>query len=252
MPDFEAPPVVEIIAAVQGAPLVDSGFDELVRMASQDVGWKLSAEPALPPIVERPTPTLHAMPQFEIGAPPMRLIAEAPDGGWAAQYQRDRLVVHERKQQVRPSFSRVAPALQERVGRMPATPWIPELVELVYDNWIEFGTADWQSWSEVGAVLRPFGDVGRLGDGLEQASISATLPLSNASGAFAGRLHFAAGPAQAPRADAPSGLTVRIISRRYVADSTPELVLADCHADIVYAFARVTSDKMQKHWGRLR
>ena len=98
LPDFHDPPVVEIVAAAQFAPLPRFGMPEIVAVARAfDDRQIIDAPPALDPIVEPPPGTIGPQGfRLSLGSPPQQLVPESDVGRWVAQMQHDRLAVHER------------------------------------------------------------------------------------------------------------------------------------------------------------
>jgi hypothetical protein len=260
LPDYERPPVVEIAAAVQFAPLAHFGMREALAVARSFEGWELlDVAPALDPILEAPLGQLVAPSvRIAIGIPPPRVLLGTEAGRWLTQLQQDRLVAHERKAGVRPSFVNVAPRVRE-VARHAGNgldvpllrePHAPELVELIYENLIPRGEG-WSDPGEMHRVLRVFGEEAGAPPfaSFEQAQISFSYELLE-GGEFNGRLHVLAQPQLGP--DGGGALHLRLISRRTVGDQEFDRVLEQCHADIVHAFTAVTTERMHEIWGRIR
>lgn len=115
LPVYANPPVVEIVAAAQFAPLPQFALEQIVTLAREFEDWGVvDAPPAIPPMFEPPpgqvTPTAL---NFNLGAPPLRLVLSADAGRWTAQLQQDRLAVHEHRTTDRPSFAHVETKLLE-------------------------------------------------------------------------------------------------------------------------------------------
>ncbi len=258
LPDFERPPVVEIIAAVQFAPLPVFEIAQVIAIGREFEDWEVVDTPqAIPPMTEAATP--HAVAQQAIigfGAPPVRVILSTPDGHWVAQVQQDRIAVHERKVPARPSFKNVEAMLTEfsaRVGsavgtRLACAAHPADLVEVIYENQITTAEGRWASLGELHQVLRVFS--AQAGeppyDHLEQATVAFSYSLTEGD-EFCGRLRVIA----EPRLDATGpALGLRLTSRRFVRDADVTMILRLCHADIVRGFAAITTETMHEHWGR--
>lgn len=262
LPGYERPPVTEIIVAVQFLPVAKFGMPEALAVARALPDWRIAdVPPALSPIVE-PEPGRPQQPSFNfsLGTPPVRVLLESPDGRWLAQVQQDRVAVHERKGEsgVRPSFANVRPELERfvcavsvGVGRPILTgDHRPELVEVIYENPIPPGEG-WEGFGRLDQVLRvlakpqlpaPFAEI-------EQGAVGLTFVLRRQD-AFAGRLHVSVNPA-IDASGAPM-LHLRLMSRRYVGDHDLDVVLEECHRDIVEGFTAMTTDAMHRYWGRQR
>jgi len=261
LPAYDNPPVVEIVAAAQFAPLPVFGLAEIVTLGRTFEGWRVvDAPPAIPPMVEltpgQPSPTAMG---FSFGQPPLRLVLTAGEGAWTAQLQQDRVAVHEHKITARPSFARVEPRLREvarlaseALGREVLGAEHPaEYVELVYDNRIPAADGGWSTFRDLHRVLQvvaptpadpPY-------DQVEQLTVAFSEVLQE-SGEFAGRLRVIAEPLF-DEAGEPL-LHLRIVSRRLVGGRTVEDVLAACHVDIVEGFTAVTTNTMHEVWERQR
>lgn len=261
LPDYERPPVVEIIAAVQFVPVPVFGATQIVEVGKALPEWTVrDVPPAIPPMSEGPPGLPAPMEQtfLGLGSPPVRAILTSDGGRWTAQLQQDRVAVHERKVDARPSFGNVAPKLSEFSTRISdvlgAEVFGPrhsaDLVEVIYENRIGPG-GGWANFSDVHRVLRvvneqagdpPFGTV-------EQATIGFTYALTE-DGVMDGRLRVMAEPVHDEQGRPV--LTLRLVSRRFVRDGQVDVVLEACHTDIVRAFTAITTDEMHKHWGRFR
>lgn len=260
LPDYDRPPVTEIVAAVQFAPLAHFGMREVIAVARSFEGWELiDVAPALDPIVEAPLGQLVAPTvRIAIGIPPPRVMLSHEAGRWLAQLQQDRLAAHERKTGVRPSFANVAPRVREvarRAGAALDVPLLgeshgPELVELIYENLIPRGEG-WSEPAEMHRIFRIFNEDAGTPPfaSFEQAQISFSYELLE-EGEFNGRLHVLAQPRLGPNGG--GALHLRLISRRIVGGQELDRVLEQCHADIVHAFTAVTTERMHEIWGRIR
>jgi uncharacterized protein (TIGR04255 family) len=259
LPDFERPPVVEVLAAVQFVPIAQFGMREAALVARAFEGWDVvDVPPALEPIVEAPPgqPVTTSL-RFGLGMPPVRLILQSRDGRWVAQVQQDRLAAHERRTQARPSFKNVKPKVLDlaqqtgaALGRPLLTePHAPELVEVIYENHILAGDG-WSGFSELDHVLRAVQPtVGEPPwDRVEQVSLGFAFLLLD-SEEFRGRLRVTAEPAQQ---DSKDMLHLRLIARRFVQNRELDSVLEECHADVVRGFTAITTERMHKIWGRFQ
>lgn len=260
LPEYERPPVVEVVASVQFVPVPQFGMREAVSVSRAFDGWEvIDVPPALEPIVEAPSghlvaPTLR----FGLGNPPVRLLLGTEDGRWIAQIQQDRVAAHERKLTKRPSFANAAPQLRKVSARAAKAldrtllegEHRAEIVEVVYENQIPAGEG-WTSFSQLNRVLRVVART--AGDPpyrtFEQAQVAFAYELVE-DGEFLGRLRVIANPQVEP--DGARSIHLRLIGRRVVGDRELDSVLAQCHADVVQGFTAVTTERMHKIWGRFR
>ncbi len=260
LPDYERPPVTEVVVAVQFIPVPQFGMREAVAVSRAFDGWEMvDVQPALEPIIEPPPGQLATSAlRFGLGMPPVRVILSSESERWLAQVQQDRLVVHERRLGERPTFAHVAEKVHEvaaRAGRglgkaLLAPPNAPELVEVIYDNTIAAGEG-WAEFSELHRVLHivnarggvaPYGRV-------EQLQIGFSYALTDREG-FVGRLRVVAEPRVA--ADGSRSIHLQLISRRIVHNHDLDSVLEQSHVDIVNGFTAVTTERMHEIWGRFR
>lgn len=260
LPDFERPPVVEIIAAVQFAPLPVFDIAQVIAIGREFDEWVVVDAPqAIPPMTEAPTPqTLGQHAIIGFGTPPVRVILTTENGRWTGQIQQDRVAVHERKVEARPSFTNVAPMLHDFSDRastalgttIPGEQHAADLVEVIYENRITPAAGGWSTLGELHRVLRiidhpagapPFKDV-------EQATIAFSYALGDEHG-FGGRLRVIAEPRF--DGDGPA-IGLRLTSRRFVRDADVDMIFHSCHADIVRGFTAITTEAMHEHWGRYR
>ncbi len=260
LPDFERPPVVEVVAAVQFVPLAQFGMREAAMAARAFEGWDiLDVPPALEPIIEAPPghPATTSL-RFGLGVPPTRLIIGTSDGRWLAQVQQDRVAAHERKTADRPSFKNVKPKVLEVADRAStalgemvlADAHPPELVEVIYENHV-FPGAGWDDFSQLDQVLRAVRpSVGEPPwDKIEQLSLGFAFALAD-DDTFRGRLRVTAEPAF--HAEKGPLLHLRLIGRRFVQNRELDSVLEECHDDIVRGFTAITTERMHEAWGRFR
>lgn len=257
LPDYERPPVVEIVVAVQFQPLRRFGMPEIVRLAQGlGEGWRIAdVPPALGRMVEDPGRPTESATMLNFGfQPPPRAVFTSTDDRWLAQVQSDRLAVHERKRAERPSFAHVAPRLTElRKAVAQAVdadvfgePHPPELVEVIYMNQIRTsadGAAD---------VLRSVSGDGlhRVGGQIDGFNQGFSTRLGGDGKHFEGRLRVLASVETGPEGD--EALQLQLISRRYVRHHGLANVLERSHGDIVEGFTAITHDAMHEHWGRFR
>lgn len=259
LPDYEHPPVVEIVAAVQFLPLRQFGMPEIVGVARRLDDWDIAdAPPALGRIIEDPdavatTPSTA----ITLGNPPQRVVFASKDGRWLAQIQADRVAIHERNRTERPSFSNVVPKLEEFCKAASDALDVeicgpdhrPELVEVTYKNQVLSGDF-WSGMDDLDEVLVFFNakGLGATTGELDRMALALSFRLADENQNFAGRLRVSAQPEARP--GEPVDLQLQLVSRRYVGDATLGDVLEASHRDIVESFTAITTEKMHKVWGR--
>jgi len=262
LPDFERPPVVQIIASVQFLPLPQFGMAEILTVAREMDGWDvLDAPAAIPPMAEPPPggeeiTTIN----FGFGVAPLRLILHSREGTWLTQLQQDRIAIHEQRGEARPSFSHVKPKLLGEVvptasaalGRsILEEEHRGEYVELVYENTICSAAGGWSGANELDRVLQLVSaePTDPLHRSIEALSMGYAMVLEDEDG-LAGRLRVQAESAHVE--DRRPALHLRLISRRLVRSSNVSDVLDACHRDIVMGFTAATTPSMHEVWGRFR
>lgn len=259
LPDYQDPPVAEIVAAVQFSPVGSFRIPEIIRLDEAfGSDWSLfEAREALEAIVESP-PGVPPAGRFGLGfgSPPQRAMFSGGDGRWLLQVQHDRVALNETRMptsrpsartaipELRRQLAKVGPALgQDSLNGCPST---PELVELVYVNHID-ESRGFTSWGDLGELLVGIGSspgTARMTDP-EGMQVAWSFPL-NESGAFVGRFRAEVVPA------ATGGIQLQLNSRRYVQGRDPFAVLEQCHEDIVCGFDDMTTPKAHEIWGKLR
>lgn len=255
LPDFDSPPVAEIVGAIQFAPLPELDLPAMIRVGDHLNGYELTElQPQLLPIEELPPGVLvpPPIPQFFVGPQPQRALYTRTDQRFTAQLQRDRIAVNERRtdDEVVPSSLHVWPEL-EQLRELVAESLAPgegfgpqnaNVVELSYVNVIRN--------VPLHRVLRSVSDPGKpLGTNVESMSVRFSFPLVE-DDAFRGRLHVDAGPALL---DGAQVLQLRLVSRRFVEKGVAVSGVFDaCHRDAVNTFVAVTEPAMHKIWKRTR
>lgn len=260
LPDYRKPPVTEIIAAVQFAPVPVFGMEQIIDLGREFTGWKVGdTQPAIPPMSEDPRGNDIPQAFMSFGNPPPRVLLATDDGRWFAQFQQDRIAVHERKVAARPSFRNVAPKLEEfaeRTSRALGADLFSEghsaeMVEVIYQNRIAARDGGWSDFGELHRVLRLLNErpADPPYDSPEQVAVAFSYELVEGD-AFVGRLRVAADP-QYDDAGNPV-LALRLVSRRFVGERPLEEILNACHVDIVRAFTAITTTEMHERWERYR
>lgn len=257
---YDNPPVVEIVAAAQFAPLPVFGLAEIVTLGRTFKGWRVvDAPPAIPPWSSSHPGSRARRPWDSASGSRHCDSSSRPEGAWTAQLQQDRVAVHEHRITARPSFARVEPRLREvarlaseALGREVLGAEHPaEYVELVYDNRIPAADGGWSTFRDLHRVLQVVAPTPAAPpyDQVEQLTVAFSEVLQE-NGEFVGRLRVIAEPLF-DEAGEPL-LHLRIVSRRLVGGGTVEDVLAACHVDIVEEFTAVTTNTMHEVWERQR
>lgn len=260
LPEFEFPPVTEIVIAIQFVPVPQFGMREAVAVSRAFEGWELvDVLPALEPIVEAPlgVATGHTL-RLGLGTPPQRVVLSSDGGHRLAQVQQDRVAAHQRRDGERPSFAAVHTLLRQVTAlasgglqkMLLEPPHQAELVEVIYDNVVRMG-GGWGDLANLDHLLRIVNEVpgAEPYDRPEQVQAGFTYLLREGQ-EFRGRLRVSAEPAIVP-GEQPA-IRLQLISRRIVGDRPLDSVLEQSHADIVNAFTAVTTDQMHEQWRRIR
>jgi len=257
LPQFEAPPVREIVVAVQFVPLAQFGAREALSAARAFEGWELvDVLPALAPIVETPSGVAAGQSlRLGLGTPPQRVVLRSPSGHQLAQVQQDRVAAHQRRDDQPPSFATARALLQAVVQRASAGlqrtllefPHESELIEVIYDNTVCIGHDPADLHRLLRIVDANPGD--QPYDRVEQIRVGFTYVLREKQ-EFRGRLHVIAEPLLVP-GEHPA-VRLQLICRRIVGDQALDSVLAQSHVDIVRAFTAVTTEEMHHQWHRTR
>jgi hypothetical protein len=271
LPQFERPPVMEIVGAAQFVGLPAFGLPEIVKVGEALDGYELrELQPQLPPLQESDPglPEAFQMPQIMFGPPQQRALyfAASDDERFVAQLQRDRIAINERRipadsgddpssEHVWPALEALSDVVHDTLVEPGATgieygPRRATFVELTYVNAIKPVEGIWQTHADLHRVLRILS--GTAGEApwakVERAAVRFSFPLF-AADRFCGRLHVNAEPAYA-EGGTPM-LNLNLITRRRVEQSESLAhVFHACHCEAVGAFASVTTEKMHEHWGR--
>jgi uncharacterized protein (TIGR04255 family) len=267
LPDFTAPPVVEVVLGVQ--------FDPLTALRAAHVGllWE-EFRPRFPRVEDKPpltpAPELfgispgHIDVQFElVDAPPLpRSWFLNSEGTELIQFQQDRLVHNWRKVgdadyprywSVRDSFRQEVETLRAFLEREKLGPFLPSQCEVTYVNHLLAGSG----WDEPGQLERVFTLwAPRYSDDFlpeaEQVRVGAQYVISDDAGEPLGRLHVSIVPARRTE-DNQSLLQLTLSARgRPDGDGLDGVFrfLDRGHEWAVRGFASVTPHEMHKIWGR--
>jgi uncharacterized protein (TIGR04255 family) len=268
LPDYDAPPVMEIVGAAQFVALPRLDIPDVVKVGSNLGQYEFrDLQPELPPMSESP-PGNPDTPQFMMGFgnhPPPRAMYEHEGGRFVAQLQRDRIAINERRdtpEDPAPSSKNVGPELERFAKCVSETlvaddalvgPTRPTLIEVTYVNLVEPAEGVWENHGQLDRVLRIFNAA--AGDqpwaDVEQSSVNFSFPLYAADNEFEGRLHVIAEPAF--KIDLSPVFRLNLFSRRIVQGDDPDRlasVFEQCHEDVVEGFTAITTSKMHDAWGR--
>jgi uncharacterized protein (TIGR04255 family) len=259
LPKYDAAPVVEIVAAVQFAPLPRLDLPMIVEVAKIMDGWRVQETSlARDRIVEQENPSAAPeTPGIIFGEPPQRVVLISEDGRWIAQLQSDRIAIHEKVHDaIPPSFGNVGPKLswfaeqiEKALGLKVAADDHPaDLVELTYLNEIPLDQVR-GGVGDAHRVLRLIHHPAGGGDFSEVEQISTSFSYRlNAGTSFSGRLRVSLDPVL--RDDGEIVILLRLFSRRLVVDDALGPILDTCHKDVVLGFSEITTDEMHRQWMR--
>lgn len=260
LPEFDAPPVVEVVLGMQFRPLFGLRPIELAPLREQ---WREShplvqEQPPLPPAIEQVGSGLPTV-QFVVGpALQSRTWFLSDDQSSLIQLQHDRLTVNWRQTSdvPYPSYPSVRQAFEERaqdLSRFVTDRGIGEVTvtqaEVTYINAVD--TAPDQM-GDLGRILRhwdaPSPDLGKPEQG-RCATVFGVLGI----GRPPVRLYVAVDPAQRPDGRPALFLTLTVRG----APAGPELAdtlrfMDQAHAHVVRSFTVLTPDAMHDLWERHR
>jgi len=267
LPEFDAPPVVEVVLGVQFRPLFGLRPIELAPLREQ---WREShplvqEQPPLPPAIEQAGSGLPTV-QFVVGpALQSRTWFLSDDQSSLIQLQHDRLTVNWRQTSdvPYPRYPSVRQAFEERAGDLSqflASRGIGELVvtqaevtyinaEVTYINAVDTAADE---MGDLGRILRHWGspsaDLGKP----EQGRCAAVFGVPGI-GRPPVRLYVAVDPAQRPDGRPALFLTLTVRG----APAGPELpdalrFMDQAHAHVVRSFTVLTPDAMHDLWERRR
>jgi uncharacterized protein (TIGR04255 family) len=260
LPEFGAPPVVEVVLGVQFRPLFGLRPIELAPLREQ---WREShplvqEQPPLPPAIEQAGSGLPTV-QFVVGpALQSRTWFLSDDQSSLVQLQHDRLTINWRQTSdvPYPRYPAVRQAFEERsadLSRFVADRRIGDLMvtqaEVTYINAVDTAADE---MGDLGRILRhwdsPSADLGKP----EQGRCAAVFGVPDI-GRPPVRLYVAVDPAQRPDGRPALFLTLTVRG----APAGPELADAlrfmdQAHAHVVRSFTVLTPDAMHALWERHR
>ena len=268
LPDFDNPPVTEIVGAAQFVALPRLSLSDMVRVGQRLDDYDLhELQPELPPMTEvAPGAPDQAQFMLGVGQQPHRALYLRPEGRFFAQLQRDHIAVNERRREppdddpssktVWPQLARLADCVNETLVESPGYgPSSPTVAEVTCVNWVEPVAGVWETHSELHKVLTILSDRagGEPFDAVEQLAVRYSFRLDAPDGSFRGRLHVVADPGYSQEGQPVFHLN--LFSRRLVVDPDSERlaeVFTACHQDVVRGFAAITTPEMHRVWKRTR
>lgn len=260
LPEFDAPPVVEVVLGVQFRALFGLRPIELGPLREQ---WRTSypvvqEQPPLPPTVEARI-TGPPVVQFVVGpALQTRIWFLSEDQSSLVQLQHDRLTVNWRQiaGAAYPRYPAVRAAFEERsqdLAHFVAARGLGQLsitqAEVTYINAIEAAP---EQMGDLGRVLRHWqAPTVRLGQP-EQARIVVVFNVVN-MGRPPVRMYATVDPARRPDGSTALFLTLTVRGAPAGDDLAEALEFIDqAHAQVVQSFAELTPETMHAQWGRRR
>jgi uncharacterized protein (TIGR04255 family) len=270
LPDFSAPPVVEVALSVQ--------FDRLTKLRTPQMGllWhdmfrerfpSTEDHPPLESVIERfDTPTARSgIPRIELREypPTPRCWFLNPPGTELIQVQQDRFVHNWRKagtaadypryEHVRKTFESELNRFNEYINRESLGAFVPNQCDITYVNHIAAGNL-WKSHGELNQVLTVFER--RYSDDFlsapEDAVIRMRFVIPDKSGQPLGRLHATLKPGYRNGDHQPFFLLDLTARGRPIGDGIAGvLAFLDLGREwVVRGFASMTTQTMHKEWGR--
>ena len=261
-PSFEQPPVVEAVLGVQFTPLTTLTSGHLGWFWKKCLGseWKTATDAvALPPQVEAfgaPSWLTPGVLQLNVGnAPPTRLQITNSEGDRMIQVQSSRFHYNwQKKEGAYPSYRAVREEFgkyfetfrrfvsDERLGEVLPNQW-----ELAYVDYIAPGDL-WRSPADWGKVLPALFGSGRVPEGLTAESVGAEWHFEIAP--QRGRLHLNVNLARLGSRE--PGILLQWTARGPIgAGMDLDAGLELGHRVTVETFLRVTSEEVQRSWGRM-
>ena len=266
-PKYENPPVREVVMSIQ--------FDPLTRLTPVHLGrwWDDRRREQYPLTEERPplqstkeefTPSVPPNFNFKISGAPMTPAVWflTPNRSELLQIQRDRFSRNWTGSEAGtyPSFEQLRPAFADDFGEFRrfligegiGDPLITQC-EITYVNPIEAGDG-WQRLGELGKVFAPWS--GSYAEGFlpepEDVQLATRFVIPGASGEPIGRLYVTLQPGFDPATLAPRMLLTLSARGRPLSPGYPgaEAFLEVGHEWIVKGFSTLTTEEMQKRWGR--
>lgn len=261
LPDFENPPVAEVVLGVQFRPLFK--MRGLVLGPLREV-WRadypeVEEQPALAPIVEGdPSNVLVPLQLTVVPMPPTRQVFQSESGNQLVQVQPDRFIINWRAGGVSNKYPRYGYMRQTFIDRFG------DLVKFVHEEGlgeIEIAQAELSYINVIEVSSDEVGSIGRFLKGWsgteghhlgepEQARITLTFPMAGI-GQPPVRLYVEVSPAQKPNGEPVIFFTLTVRGNPGGRSVSETLKFMDeAHEHIVRSFAELTQESMHEIWGR--
>jgi uncharacterized protein (TIGR04255 family) len=268
LPEYERPPVVEVVFATAIDPVPLSVVD-LARFGLEQFGERFPIQQDQPPlqmatesftdVVQRLAPTLALLE----GTPPIRLWFQSEDRTRLVQLQRDLIAYnwqrasgegpYPRYETIEPSFLEVWDKFAEFLEEHSDRPLKARQCELTYINHILAGDL-WQHPGQLDKVIRLVGNTGSFLSEPEDGQFTFRYRLRHEE-RDVGRLYVQAAPALT-RADRSPVIQLQLVARGAPLGEGRQGVrefFRLAHQWVVNGFAAVTTDEAQNIlWGRTR
>jgi uncharacterized protein (TIGR04255 family) len=266
LPSFERPPLAEVAAGIQFAPLSLRLVDIAAVHQLYAADYPISVDqPPIMPAFETFGAAAPLQPPlfFPVAGPPWRTWFVSPDEEHVIQFQLDRLLANWRIRadgQPYPRYAQVkgrfVKALQKLIDfldlkRLPG-PQINQC-ELTYYNKIPLMPEE--TFADIERVIGGVDLAGRQRPGapFTEAAFTVARVLSTSSGVHWGRLSVECAPGFEPNGRRVWNVNITVRGRPFDDRTDGVLLMLDtAHVEIVTTFANVTTTKMHQEWGRLR
>lgn len=267
LPDFKAPPVVEVVLSVRLAPVLGLSSPQMGILWSKNYRADfptVEQQAPIEPGVEHfggPAPSISL--KLEAGMPVPRLWFVNRDGSQLIQLQQNwfafnwrrptpRAAEYPRFTRVKASFQRNFLTLQEFVTNEGLGKVQPEQCEVTYVNHISRSDF-WESHGQLDKVLKLFGSTDEFLPEPEEASLDAHYIFSREDRPI-GRLHFNARPLYILENQEPV-FQLTVTARGKPETGTAEGIFGFLelgHEWVVRGFTAVTTKEAHEAWERAR
>jgi uncharacterized protein (TIGR04255 family) len=267
LPEYDRPPVVEVVFATAVEPTPLSVVD-LARFGLERLGERFPGHQEQPPMqmatesfdgtVQNLAPTLALL----TGAPPIRLWFQSEDKTRLVQLQRDWLAYnwqrisadgpYPRYEIIEEQFLETWNSFSEFVGEINSRPLKARQCELSYINHIDPNEL-WQRPGQFGRVIQLMGSAGSFLPEPEDGQIILRHRIQH-DGSDVGRLYIQATTGQ-QRADLSPVIQLQMTARGAPLGDGREGIIEFfrlAHQWIVNGFAAITTAEAQQMWGRTR
>jgi uncharacterized protein (TIGR04255 family) len=265
LPEFQIPPLIEVVLGVQFAPKppLGSAAAGLFWSRIRDAYPRVEAQPPLPPVSpDENSPSALGITIGFIGSQALsRHWFLSDDGSRLLQLQPDRFVHNWRKNDegsVYPRYATVKASFEEGYGelqRFCADENLgevdPTVCEVTYINHIVTGE-EWKAVGDIGRVLKPLSfDATADAEPPSQFQLGFQRTITNGGGPV-GRLDVSSQSVQRLADNKPMILlTISAVGRPTSPDFRGVLDFLDLgHGQVVRSFADLTTPEMHRVWGR--